>query len=144
MLYSGLYTQITQAASIVSLLAPPNNSQPIIDAVFFGAAAKEPPKRFVILNVVDQEPAGQTHDGKSALMDGEIQFDSYAESQLASRQLSRAVRFLLQDFGGPLSDGTTIQFTEVTMDRDAGYSVGAQGYIFRSLLRIKAMYTEAA
>lgn len=138
MIYSGLYTQLLAANSVTSLLGA--NAKV---AIFFGAASKEPPPRFVVINVLDAPPAAATLDGSSALIDGELQFDSYAEDQRTARNLSRAVKNTFLNYQGPLSDGTTIVFTEVTADRDAAYEVGAEGYIFRSLLRMKAMYTEA-
>ena len=139
MIYSGLYTQLLNTAAVSALLGATPKA-----AVFYGAAPKEPPQRFVVVNVLDAPPAAATLDGSSALIDGELQFDSYAEDQMHARQLSRAVKGAFLDYRGPLSDGTTISFTEVSADRDAGYEVGAEGYIFRSLLRMKAMYTEAA
>lgn len=139
MIYIGLYTQLMNAAAVTSLLGSPPKV-----AIFFGAAPKKPPQRFVVINILDAPPAAATLDGSSALIDGEFQFDSYAEDQMHARELCRAVKGAFLDYRGSLSDDTTIGFTEVTADRDAGYEVGGEGYIFRCMLRMKAMYTEAA
>lgn len=137
MIYQGLYEQIGKSEAVTGLLG--NSS-----AIFFGAAGKQPGQRFLVINVLQAPPAATTLDGSSNLIDGELQFDAYAENQLYARKLSRAVRDYFKDFGGALPDGTTIQFTEVTTDRDAGYEVGGEGYSYRSMLRMSAMYTEAA
>lgn len=145
MIYAGLYTRLLAAAGVASLLGSDAK-----DAIFFGAAPKEPPAQFVVINVLDAPPSDSTLDGSSPLIAGELQFDAYAQdndtntAQRNARTLARAVKSAFLDYQGPLSDGTTIAFTDVTADRDAGYEVGAEGYIFRSLVRMKAMYTEAA
>jgi hypothetical protein len=135
-------------AAVSALLSPPANSPAATiakdGAVFFGSAGKQPPARFVVINLPKATPAATTLSGSSALIDGEIQFDSYGETELASHELSRAVKETFLDWGGTLSDDTTIQFIEVTADHDAGYEVGAEGYVYRMMLRMQAFYTEAA
>ena len=147
MIVSGLYSSICNAPSLIALLGPPSstaNNQPIANSVFFGNAPKTPPKRFLILNIIDELPAGQTLDGPSALIDGELQFDAYSESQLTSQKITKAVLLLFKNWAGALSDGSTIQFTEITMHRDAPYELGGEGYLYRSTLRMRAMFTEPA
>ena len=139
-IFNGLFQQLAAAPTVQTALG----AAAAKTAIFFGAASKEPPARFIVINRIDAPPAGQTLDGPSDLIDAELQFDAYAENQLAAHALARAVRDLLKGYGGSLPDGTTIQFTEITGDRDAGYEVGAEGYVFRALLRMRAMYTEAA
>jgi hypothetical protein len=144
MLLQGLYTFLAtdgSAAAVQAALAQPPKS-----AIFETAAIKQPPRPFLVLNLVAGPPAGQTLDGISDLIDGEIQFDSYADTPDAARKLSQVVRnFLMKSFnGGTLPEGTRIQFVEVTMDHDEGYELGGIGYLYRSLLRLKAFYTEAA
>lgn len=137
-LYNGLYQQLQTATAVTSLLGAQAKQ-----AIFDGAAAKQPPNRFVVINALNAPPAAQTLDGVSDLIDGEIQFDAYAENQQTAQKLGRAVRDFFKGWGGPLPDGTTIQFTEITIDRNAGFEQGAAGYTYRRLLRMKAMYTEA-
>lgn len=139
-IYQGLFQQLVASASVQAAFGTSISSK---NAVFFGAASKDPPARFIVINRVDAPPAGQTMDGASDLIDAELQFDAYAENQIAAHTLARAVRDLLKGYNGSLPEGTTIVFTEITADRDAGYEVGAEGYVFRSLLRMRAMYTEA-
>lgn len=115
-------------------------------AIFITAAGKQPPRPFLVLNRVDGPPAGATLDGTSDLIDGEIQFDSYADTPQAAETLSHAVRdYLMKTFNaGALPDGTVIQFVDVTADHDEGYEQGGAGYLYRALLRLKAFYTEAS
>ena len=147
MLENGLYTQLIGTSSITQLLGPPTNVFPNgvtalpLDAIFFGSAPKDPPLRFLVINT-EGIPAGQTLSGPSALIDGEVQFDAYAESQLAAKQIVVAVRNLFAGWEGTLSDGTTIQFTEITMFRPLPYELGGAGYLYHWVLRIRAMYTE--
>jgi hypothetical protein len=142
MLLPGLYSQLTTAAAAVqkALGSPADRS------VFISFAIKNAPRPFLVLNLVDAPPAGATHDGISELIEGEIQFDSYADTPQAARALSRSVRdFLMKTFNaGALPDGTTIQFVDVTMDHDEPFEEGGTGYLYRSLLRLKAFFTEAA
>jgi hypothetical protein len=144
MLASGLYVLLAGVSAVTSLLGkPPANSQDG-PPIFFGSALKEDLVPFLVIHKPLSLPAGQTLDGVSDLIDGEIQFDSYANDQITAQKLSRVVRDALKNYGGALSDGTTIQFTEVTAELDDGYEEGGQGYLFRSLVRLKAMYTEGS
>lgn len=142
MLLPGLYSELTgsaSAAAVQKLLA-----QPATGSVFINVAIKGAPRPYLILNRVGAVPEA-TLDGVSRLIDGEIQFDSYADTPQAAQQLSTAVKiFFTETFNaGALPDGTTIQFVDVPMDHDEPYEQGGIGYIYRSLLRLKAFYTEA-
>lgn len=134
----GLYVLLTQATAAVQALL----AAPATDSLYFSLAAKQAPRPYVVLHIVDAPPAAATLDGSSALIDGEFQFDSCADDQPTARQLSQAVRDALKELSGTLSDGTTIQFYEVSQDFDAGYDLGGDGYIYRSVLRLRAFYTE--
>jgi len=143
MLLPGLFSQLTSPAAIAvqkALASPPEL------AVFITAATKQPPRPFLVMNRVGAPPAGATQDGISQLIDGEVQFDSYADTPQAAETLSHAVRdYLMTTFNaGALPDGTTIQFVDVTMDHDEPYEEGGMGYLYRALLRLKAFYTEAS
>jgi hypothetical protein len=142
MLLPGLYKQLTTApaaAAVQKLLA-----QPVAGSIFINAAVKQPPRPHLVLNLVSAPPAGSTLDGVSDLIDGEIQFDSYADTPQLARQLSLAVRdYWLKTFGaGQLPDGTNIQFVDVTVDHDEPREQGGGGYLDRSLLRLRSFYTE--
>lgn len=140
MILKGLYQQLIGASSVASALATPAAS-----SVFMNVLPKTPPRPSLVLNRVGTPPAGETLDGISDLIDGEIQFDSYADDPNAAVKLSHAVRdYLVKSFNaGELPDGTTIQFVAVTMDHDEPYEMGGVGYLFRALLRLQAFYTEA-
>lgn len=142
-----LYAQLALQAAILQLIGPgAYNGAPanVVSAFFFGAASKQPPQRFIVINLLDGPPAATTLDQTTALKDGEFQFDSYAETQLVARQISQAIRDLLIDLvATALPNGVVITFTENTVDRDLGYEVGAESYVFRSLLRLRAFYTES-
>lgn len=146
MILSGLYAQLAAQTGIQALLVSPAYSgapAKAVNAFFFGAAGKQPPQRFLVINVLKGTPAATTLDLTTALKDGELQFDSYAENQLIARQLSQTVRDLLVDLVNfTLPEGTVITFTENTVDRDLGYEVGAESYVYRSTLRLSAMWTE--
>jgi Protein of unknown function (DUF3168) len=137
MILNGLYRFLTTSAVISPLLAAPASN-----SVVFSVAQKQPGRPFVVLHVVNAAPAEKTQDGSSALIEGELQFDSYADNQLMARGLSQAIRDNLVDFTGPLPDGTILQFAEVSADFDDPYELGGGGYIHRAVLRLKALYTE--
>lgn len=143
MLLPGLYSLLSSspsAAAVQALLGAPATG-----SVFIVAAIKQANRPFLVLNRVGAPPAASTLDGISQLIDGEIQFDSYADTPQQAQQLSLAVRdYLMTTFNaGALPDGTTIQFVDVTADHDEGREEGGIGYLYRSLLRLKALYTES-
>jgi hypothetical protein len=145
MIQEGLYAKVTQAPSVQALLPtdPANGGASLAyQAVHFGRAPQQPARPFIVVHLVNAPPAEASLDGVSELIDGDIQFDSYADDALTARQVSRAVRDLFKNFAGSLSDGTFIQFVDVTADFDDTYQVGGVGYLFRSVIRLKALYTE--
>ena len=144
MLLPELYTLLTTSGSAAAVQAA--LASPPTDNVFINFATKGSRRPFLILNLVGGPPASGSLDGITALIEGEIQFDSYGDTPQDARKLSRALRdFLLNTFNaGALPDGTTIQFVDVTMDHDEPYEEGGSGYLYRTLLRLKAFYTEAS
>lgn len=145
MLLPGLYSLLTASPSAAAVQAA--LAEPPADNVFFSFAQKGSRRPFLILNIVAAPPAEATLDGITTLIEGEIQFDCYADSDKPQQAwtLARALRdFLLTTFNaGALPDGTNIQFVDVTMDHDEPYEEGGIGYLSRRLLRLKAFYTEA-
>jgi hypothetical protein len=142
---SGFYELLLATPAIASLLAPVQSNTPYT-GVYFSLAAKGAPLPYVVIHTLNAPPAEKTQDGSSALIDGEFQFDSYADAdsggQLATRKISQALRDLLKDWSGPLPDGTNIQFAEIILDLDDPYEVGGRGYLNRSVLRLKTQHTE--
>jgi len=140
MLLPGLYQELIAASLVTAQLASPASG-----SVFINTAIKQANRPFLVMNLVSAPPAGSTLDGISALIEGEIQFDSYADTPQAARALSQAVKsFLMGSFlGGTLPDGSTIQFVDVTMDHDEAYEQGGVAYLYRCLLRLKAFYSES-
>ena len=142
MISQGLYGLLAQAAAVTGLLGkPPANSQDG-PPIFFASAGKQPPTPFLVMHRLEGAPAGQTLDGMSDLIEGEFQFDSYANDLPTAQKISRAVRDALKAYSGALADGSSIQFTEVVADFDDGFELGDSGYLYRAVLRLKAMYTE--
>lgn len=158
MIQEGLYNMLVNASAIQALL--PSSGSPAVSqaykCVHFVRAPKEPLTPFIIVHLPDVPPAEATlADGVSSLIEAMIQFDSYAPEKngaLLARQLSRAIRDLCvgndttpspyNPGPGTLSDGTTISFCEVLADFDDNYEVGGTSFLFRSVLRLKAFYTE--
>jgi hypothetical protein len=140
MLLPGLYSALIAATPVSSLLAAPAKG-----SVFINVAVKQTGRPFLVMNLVAGPPAQASLDGITGLVEGEIQFDSYADTPQQARQVSRAVRdFLMTTFNaGALPDGTVIQFVDVTLDHDEPFEQGGVAYLYRSLLRLKAFYTEA-
>ena len=100
-----------------------------------------------MIHIISAPPAATSLDGTSALIEGRLQFDSYAHDQLTARRVSRAIRNLLappggENFSGPLSDGTLIDITEINNEFDSPYEVGGVGYLNRSILDASGFYTE--
>lgn len=143
MLLPGLYAQLldASAAMVQGALA-----KPAADAIFIQLAVKGAARPYLVLNLVGTPPAGATLDGISDLKDGEIQLDAYADTPQAAKTLSNAVRtYLMKTFNnGVFPDGTQIQFVDVTVDQDQPYEQGGTGYLYRTLLRLHAFYTEAS
>lgn len=143
MILNGLFELLTTSASVSSLIGASPNAKPGT-AVYFTMAAKGSPRPYVVISIVNVPPAEKSMDGSTALTDARIQFDSYADDQLSARALSKAIKLLLEDFIGPLPDGTMITFTSVNVDSDGPYQVGGAGYLFRSILDLSCFYTEAS
>lgn len=142
-----LSKRILATPAIASLLAPagvtrPPAGNPGDTGVFISLAIKQALRPYLVLHLTSGPPASGTLDGITDLIDGEIQFDSYGDDPISAKQLSTAVKSAFANFAGQLSDGTTIQFTDVTMDVDEPYEQGGGGYIYRSLLRLQAFYTQ--
>jgi Protein of unknown function (DUF3168) len=149
MIQSGLYAMLVAAPSIQALLPVDSNTGASLakNCIHFVRAPKEPQTPFIVIHMVNLPPAASSLDGVSELIEGEFQFDCYASDDgngaLVARQLAQAVRLLLENYSGTLPDGTTIAFYEVTSDFDDNYETGGQGYLFRSVLRLQAFYSEA-
>lgn len=143
MLLPGIFTLLTSGSAAAAVQAALGS--PASKCVHITLAPKGTAWPYLVMNVVAGPPAGSSLDGTSALIDGEIQFDSYADTPQKTEKLSHAVRdFLMTTFNaGELADGTTIQFVDVTMDHDEPYEQGGSGYLYRRLLRLHAFFTEA-
>jgi hypothetical protein len=143
MILPGIYAQLLLAPAVTQNLASP----PAL-SIFINSAVKQPPRPHLVLNRVGAPPAEATLDGISDLIDGEIQLDGYADTQEAATALTRAAKtYLVETFNaGILPDGTTIQFVNVTADRDMPFEEGAgpDGRLYRALVRLQAFYTEAS
>ncbi len=142
----GLFNYLTQSSACAALQALLPGLSPIDGVpqypVYKTRAPKQPPASFLVIHVVDVPPAAHSMDGPSSLKNGEFQFDSFGPDEETARLLSQTVLSVLEDFVGTLNDGTVIQFYEVSLDADDGYELGAQGYVFRAVLRLRAFYTE--
>lgn len=146
MIQSGLYEYLINAPSITALLT----SGQAGNSVHFVRAPKTPLTPFIVIHLPSVPPAEATFDGSSQLIEGFIQFDSYAADDttglgggaLNARKLSQTVRDLFKNFSSTLPDGTSISFTDVIADFDDGYEAGAENFLFRCVLRLKAFYTE--
>jgi|ERR1700733_621674 len=134
----GLFTLLAGTSAVSTKLGDPTGAK----SIYQSRAGEDVIPSFLVIHLVDVPPAAHSMDGPSGNQNGEIQFDSYAADAPTARALSQAVRDSLKNFSGALSDGTTIQFYRVTMDSDEGYEQGAGGYLFRSLLRLAAFFTE--
>lgn len=144
MLLPGIYNQLLLPAALAVQKALGNSPA---NAMFVQAATtKNPPRPFLVMNRVGAPPAASTLDGISDLVDGEIQFDAYADTPQQAETLSHSVRdYCMKTFvSGALPDGTTIQFVDVTADHDEPFEEGGTGYLYRALLRLHAFYTEAS
>lgn len=139
MLLTGIYAQLLTAPSVTSVLGAG-----AADQIFINLALKQAVRPYLVLNRVGAPPAGSTLSGTSDLIDGELQFDAYADTPQIAEQLVHAVRdyFMRTFVSGALPDGTTIQFVDVSADHDEPYEQGGTGYIYRALLRLKAFYIE--
>jgi hypothetical protein len=139
MLLPGLYQYLASLSSVTALLGTAGDGGP---AIYFSAAPKQPPVPFLVLHKVNTLPAGQTLDGVSALIDGEIQFDAYANDAITAQGITTAVRTVLANYADTMAEGTQIQFVAVVEEFDAGYEEGDSSYLYRSILRLRAFYTE--
>lgn len=142
----GLYNFLTlnpAAAAVQALLSPlPKIGGVPQFPVYPVRADKQAPANYIVYHIIDAPPAAHSQDGPSGLSDGEFQFDSCAPDAQTAQALALAVKRALQGYSGALSDGSTIQFYEVTWDADEGYEQGGSGYVFKHTLRLKAFYTE--
>lgn len=166
MIQSGLYNKLASDPSIQALLPSDSSVSPQISLAYkcihFVRAPKQPTQKpqsgttlinlipYIVIHLPNTPPAEETLQGVTDLRDDEIQFDTYANDvngALTARQLANAIRELFlpdggPNFSGPLSDGTTITFYSVMADFDDNYEVGGVGFLFRSVLKVKAFVLE--
>lgn len=165
MIQSGLFNLLATSPSIQALLPQDKSASPAIalayKCIHFGRAPKQPTQTpatpgalinlipYIVIHLPDTLPAEETLEGVTVQRDGEIQFDTYANDvngAQTARQLAEAIRqVVLPDgsyFSGTLSDGTVISFYSVVAGLDDNYEVGGIGFLFRSVLKVKAFYTE--
>lgn len=152
MISAGLYNKLINAPSIQALL-PHDAASPTSSlarrAVHFVRAPKLPITPYIVIHIVNAPPASGTLDGVTEQILGEIQFDCVADDQkengnaaLIANQLSIAVRELLKNFSGTLSDGTALSVCDVVAHFADGYEEGGTSFLFRWVLRLEAFYTE--
>jgi Protein of unknown function (DUF3168) len=139
---TGLYQRLAADAAVGPLVGAQQRADAWQARIYFSLAAKQAAPPFLVLHVVSALSA-TTLDGGSDLQEGRIQVDCYAGSQLEARKLSRAVRNCLENYGGPLPEGTLAQFITVNLDMDDPFETGGQGYIFRSVLDFQLFFKEA-
>lgn len=135
MVISGIRTRLTEDTD-VSAAVPSAR-------IFIGMARRESARPYIVCYRVDAPPAGVTLDGSSALKDGLFQFDAFADSQIDAEKLAKLIETSLEDYGGSLPDGSTIQFYETQNCGDDAYEIGGSSFVFRSVLRMRAFFTEA-
>lgn len=135
MVISGIRTRLIQDSDIAALV-PANR-------VYISMAEREARRPYIVCYRIDAPPAGVTLDGSSALKDGLFQFDCFADTQIDAEKLAKIVEASLEDYGGSLPDGSDIQFIETQNCGDDAYEIGGSSFVFRSVLRMKAFFTEA-
>lgn len=140
MISEGLYQAMAAAPSIEAVVAKDVNGQ---YAIYFGQAPPLAPRPYVVITIASARPAEHTLSGHSGLIYGRLQFDSYADGDQSTVQLTaNAVRNYWVDYKGVLPDGTAIQFGVINADRDMPYEEGGIGYIYRRMLDISAFWTD--
>lgn len=143
MIQNGLFEILATTPSVNKLVAPSPNAASGT-GVYFSLAAKGALRPFIVMTIVASAPADKTLDGSTQLIRCRLQFDAYADDQLTARAVIKAVRELLQDFNGPLPDGTILTMIDVNDDWDGPYEVGGKGYIYRSILDLNGFYQESS
>ena len=78
--------------------------------------------------------------GTTGIRDGLFQITCYATSYKSSRNISKDVRQILQNYTGTLPDGTVVIATFVEKDFDLPYEVGAKNWVYPSVLHIRFWY----
>jgi hypothetical protein len=124
------------AASTLTDVVPANR-------LFIEMAGRETPRPYGVIHGINLPPAETTQDGSSALCDGLFQFDWYADTSVDAANVAAIAQKVLQDFGGALPDGSTIQFVETVAKGNDQFQVAGTSFIFRSFFRMTAFYTEA-
>jgi hypothetical protein len=135
MILSGIRLQLAADTGVAALVPAKR--------IFKVMAERSSARPYIVIHGINLPPAATTLKGSSELRDGEFQFDSYSDNATDARSLSNTVQVALQDLNATLPDGSTIQFVGTTADFDDGYEVGGTSFLFRSVLRMKAFYTEA-
>lgn len=130
MIEKGLYELLTQDTGVSTLVG---------SRVFYILAPKGSPVPFIVVSRVVTND-GYAMSGHIDLMEGLFQFDCYAADFYTSRGISAAVRALLKDYRGTLSDGTTISASLIDKDWDMPYEEGGKGFVYRALLSFRFHY----
>ena len=110
--------------------------------VYFSLAPKEASRPYVVIHLATNTPLVTLDDTTLDLDEARFQFDCYADDYLGARNLSKAIKALLQDFTGQLYTGTLVQACIANMEMDSPYEVGGVGYLFRRILDITLFFVE--
>lgn len=129
---SGLYQLLLQDSTVNAIVK---------GSIHFNRMLKEASLPAIVLQGIAGGPI-VTLDSTLSLNERRFQFDSYASDYLSTRKLSKRIRQLLQDFSGPLYDGTIVQGVVVNLDIDMPWELGGTGYVYRALLDFSIFYQE--
>lgn len=119
----GLYPLLVASSSLASVGVGTN--------IYFSQLPKGAGFPALILHKVSTVPI-ITLGGTADLVAQRWQVDCISSvDQMNARAVAQAVKKLLTDFAGTLTDGTIVQTTTLENEIDMAFEVGALGYAFR-------------
>ena len=138
MIENGLYQQIVTNSAIKTAVGVDANGTTSAYWILAPQGAKIP---FLILSRVattDNYGYGGTVGVRNSL----FQVVCYASTYLASRQIASVVRQALQNFTGPLPDGTVVQSLFIEKDFDMSYEEGGKGFVYGAYIQFRVFSEE--
>jgi Protein of unknown function (DUF3168) len=137
----GLFKLLASSSNITALIPNDANGNPQIYWVMAPKGAVVPYIVLTRVNTVDT----YTMQGATTLRSGLFQVDCYSTNYYPARQISTAVRTVMEPFQGNLLDtnATYVESIFVEKDWDMPYDEGGKGFVFRGMLEFKVWYYES-
>ncbi len=138
MIEQGLFQLVTSDPGVQAAVGVDANG---IASAYWVLAPQGVPVPYLVFSRIGTT---DTYDmaGSIGFREAKFQVVSYSSAYYGSRNMSKAVRQLLQDYAGTLPDtnSTVVQAVVIDKDWDARYEEGSKAFIFGAYLQFRVWY----